>query len=357
MDRLIYKIHLAEYCLDRLCIQASSVGITYFEHEQIKHHWVYNKILINTVIIIVLIREIISLLLKNRELSLMLGDMTYDWEFKSIWNLIIINSILFALSMRGLHYWYFKHGYIPIRLRKTENNFQPGRKARSIITFVESYFVEVIFAYPFFFIQMITFSKSCTIFELFTYGLFWSCLMFPWTFYMVQCFINQCLYFCLLAYNLKLRLEFENIRLKQLSTKQLPKVLIERQLLRIISRIFKIYKQIKDENKFWSKWLLIQLSLMTNISSLLINQLLFEETNMFIFVFFIILLIILLTYIWIFSISCIKLHDESNKTVKIIRQLNFKLCGMKSIMYKRNLKVILYLNTKQLINKYINASI
>ena len=86
MDRLIYKIHLAEYCLDRISIHASSVGISYFEHEQIKHHWFYNKFLINAVLIIVLIRELISFLLKNRKLSLMLGDMTYNWEFKSIWN-------------------------------------------------------------------------------------------------------------------------------------------------------------------------------------------------------------------------------------------------------------------------------
>ena len=181
--------------------------------------------------------------------------------------------------------------------------------------------------------------------------------MLPWSIYMVQCLINQFYYFCFLAYNFKLRLELENIRLKQLSTKHLSKVLIERQLFRIISRIFKIYKQIKDENKFWSKWLLIQLLLMTNLSSLLINQLVFGETNMFIFSFFIFLLIVLLSYIWIFSISCIKLHDESNKTVKIIRQLNFKLCATKSIMHKCNLKVILYFTTNQSNNINFNAFI
>ena len=339
MDRLIYKIRLAEYCLDRICIHASTVGISYFEHEQVKHRWFYNRILINTISVIQLIRVSTLLLLKNGGLSLMLGDMTYNWEFKSIWNLIMINSTMMTLSIRGLHYWNFKHGLIPIQVLKPENRFQIGRKGYSIIKFMENYFVKVTIGYPYFFIQMITLSNSCTVFELFTYGLFWCSFMLPWSVYTVECFMNQLFYFCLLAYKFKLRLELENIRLKQLSTKHLPKVLIERQLLRIISRIFKIYKQIKDENKFWSKWLLIHLFFMTNISSLMINQILFEETNMFIFVFFIFLLMVILSTVWIFSICCIKLHDESNKTVKTIRQLNYKLCAMRNTMHKYNFKV------------------
>ena len=288
---------------------------------------------------IVLIRESTSLLLDDRRLSLKLGDITHNWEFKSIWNLIVINALLITLSFRGLHYWYFKHGHIPIQIRKTEHDFQIGRKGRLIIKFLEVYFVKCMLGYPFFFMQMITFSISCTLFELLTYGLFWSSFMLPCSIYAVECVINQCLYFCLLAYNFKLRLELENIRLKQLSIKQMTKDLTERQLLRIFSRIIDIYKQNREENKFWSKWLAIQILFSSNLCSLFINQLMFSKTNMSISLFFGFCLMVLLIYISIFSICCIKLHDESHKTVKVVRHLSLKLAQMKSTMHKRNLKV------------------
>ena len=329
MDRLLYKIGYTEYFLDRICNYISAKGISYFHHEQIKHHWFYNKILINTILIILLIIELTSLLSNNRRMSLMLGDMAFNWEFKSIWNLIIIIGISLTLLTSCLHYWHYKQGHIPIQLRN-QANLTIGNNMHSMISLLEKYLIMIILIYPLFVVQMITFSISSTISELFTYGLFGSILMGISCLFVSQSALAHLCYFCLLAYNLKLKLELENIRLKQLSTKHLTKVVIERQLLRIISRIFKIYKQIKDENKFWSKWLLFQILLVTNFCSLFINQLVFGQNNMLIFIFFISNIMIIFIYIWIFSICCIKLHDESNKTVKIIRQFSFKLNAMKS---------------------------
>ena len=339
MDRLFFKIGFTEYCLDRIYIYGSSIGVTYLQQEHIKHHWFYNKILINLTLLLLLLRDITSFLIDDRRVSLMLGDMAFNWEFKPIWNLIMITGISLILSVRALHYWHNKHGHIPIQIRNRVKNLQISSKTHLIIRFMEVYFVKVMFGYPFFVIEIIAFSISCTVFELFTYGLFGSIFMGIAVLYMGQCVFVYLFYFCFLAYNFKLRLELENIRLKQLSTKHFPKALIERQLLRIISRIFKIYKQIKDENKFWSKWLLIQIIFMSTFSSLFINQLVFGETNMFIFIFFTFVNIGIYLIIWIFSISCIRLHDESNKTVKIIRQLNFKLCAMRNTQHKRNIKV------------------
>ena len=339
MDRLFYKILFTEYCLDRICIYASSVGVIHFHQEHIKHHWLYNRILINFILIVVLLREITSLLSNDRRVSLMLGDMAFNWEFKPIWNLIVMTAITLTLSVRALHYWHYKHGHIPIELRNQSNKLEIRRNADLIISFIENYMFMLIISFPFFVVQTITFWKSCTVFELFTYGLFGTILMGIVVIYLPQCVLANIFYFCFLAYNLKLRLELENIRLKQLSTKHLPKVLIERQLLRIISRIFKIYKQIKDENKFWSKWLLIQITWFSTFSSLFINQLIFGESNMFIFIFFTFANFCIYLVILMFSISCIRLHDESNKTVKIIRQLNFKFYETRNTQHKHSIKV------------------
>ena len=148
-------------------------------------------------------------------------------------------------------------------------------------------------------------------------------------YYLVNDIIGSVCYFCLLAYKLKLRLQLENLRLKQLSAKPLPISLTEWKLMRIITRIFKIHEQIKDENEFWSKWLFIQMGFISTFLAVFINSMFYNETNMLVFVFLSTVEVIFLIYIYLLNISCIKLHNEANISLKIILKLNFDITQIK----------------------------
>ena len=327
METLPNKISLTENWLENISIFLSAIGVSHFHNESIKYRLFYNKTLINVVLVIFIVKETTSLLLKNSKISLMLGDMAYNQRFKIVWNLIIINGALTPLLVRLLHYWCFKHGSFPMKINGLKNVIQVPEKYEKIIMIMKLLNLILAKIIPFcvFVMYFITLSMSASYYELLTFGLIWSISMIPFSHYVVNTVFGNLLYFFVLAYKFKLQLQLENHRLKQLSIKQLPKALIEWQLMRIITRIFKIHKQVKHENKFWSKWLFIQIGFMATFAATLVNHVVFGEMNQIFRIFLILILSFFIAYIYLVNICCIELYKEANGSVKIMYSLNMQI--------------------------------
>ena len=322
MEKLSNKISLIEKCLEHICIYASYTGVSYFHHDAIRHRMIYNKTLINVVLCLILIRDSVSLFVRDPSVSLMLGDFAFNWKFKAIWNLMIIISTVSCLSNRFLHYWYFKHAHFPMKFNDL-NNLEIDANIFLLIKVLKLFFFKIVI-FVAFLLSFVSYTISAQIFDLLVFGLIASLVYSIFIVYIVTNLVENLFYFCLLAYKFKLQLQLENIRLKQLSTKHLPKALIERQLIRIITRIFRTYKQISVENKFWSKYLLIQMIFTSGLFSTFINYLVFGESNLFIFILLCSQIIIFLTLMFLLNFCCVMLHNEANTTLKMIQFLIFK---------------------------------
>ena len=317
------RIILIKKCLEQISAYASYSGVSYFHHDNIKYHWYYNKIFMNIILFTHLLREIISLTLKDQSINILMGDIAYNWKIKIIWSLILINCSSTVILFRLLHFWHYKHGHIPMISTNTILCENASDKKSLLFINCIKYLIIFFIAFSYFIVNVVILVINAPNIPLLLVGMYWSIYILPWCISISGNFMLNFFYFCLIAYKFKLQLQLENIRLKQLSTKQLSKPLIERQLLRIISRIFKIYKQIKDENKFWSKWLLIHMSSMTISSSLFINQIFFGETNLFLSIFIILIWFFVFMNFSLFNYCCVIVHNESNYTIKLLRKLHY----------------------------------
>ena len=285
-------------------------------------------------IILVLIssRELVSMFANDSRLSLMLGDVAYNLKFKMVWNLMMSNAGLTTITIHILHYWYYRHGHFPLKTDKIDNNFNNlDMNSKIFIKLIQITIFKIfpIFSFPFFFV---TLGMSCSIIDLITYGLIWSILVIPFALYVALTVILNALFFCLISLKLKLRLQSENLRLKCLLIKALPLIIIEREFIRIMTRMLIIQDEIKQANLFWSKWLLIQMTFFATLSSTFINQLLFNDNNLFMLIVLIFLLMVFFTYNFGVIIFCIKLHNEANNTYIYTRNIfNIKPRALRSM--------------------------
>ena len=88
------KIKSTQNVLNVLTVKLYSIGSLFIENDFIKRKIRFNLLITSLSLSIILMREVLSLLLKNRNISLMLGDFAFDWKLKSMWNSIMITAVL-----------------------------------------------------------------------------------------------------------------------------------------------------------------------------------------------------------------------------------------------------------------------
>ena len=318
------EIVQCEKYLAYFCLYCSHSSVSRYKYVSIKTPIIFNEVLMNFILIAILVRDLISLMINNEHVSLMLGDIAFNWRDKSLWNIDVILAALTALGNRFLHYYYSKINHFPMKSFEHDKLIDLScinNKSKYYLKLLKFHIWNItVFGFLTFFIPL---SFNLSLIKLLTFGLFWSILGTLFVLYSTLNLSVNMAYFCLLAYKFKLQLRLENNQIKQLSTKHLPKVLIERQLLRIISRIFKIYKQIKDENKFWSKWLLIEILFMSSMTATFLTNIIFGEFDKFVFILMLIMIALLFIYTMILYMFCILLHNEANRACNILYCLYF----------------------------------
>jgi len=144
-------------------------------------------------------------------------------------------------------------------------------------------------------------------------------------------------YFHLICYYLKIKLEFVNNEIITLCKPQ--KRFTDRKLMSILKFLKEIYSEISDYNhNYWSKYLSANLALVMTVMNVTLFHILFGEISFYFKIFLIyantFFALILLTLL----VSASDIHSEVKRTYKLLNKL-FICCKVNKIQAKLKIKV------------------
>ena len=248
-----------------------SIGLSLFRVSNEKRPKIMNPIVVTSVLSVLLIREIVSYSVADPRLSMMIGDMSFNWKLKPMWNLTVVVGILICLSHQTIHYFYGMRNDFPFWLIVVNNTRDETIKTkyRYLIKLVEMSIKLWLILVPLTTIVIYLFSSTTT--ESLTYGLFATFSNFCLIYYAVPIVLWEVLCYCLIAYRFKLKLKLENNSLLQLS-KRIDRN-IATKVMNYFQAIDRIHGSIQEFDSFWSRITLIFTILLSIAFCISISQL------------------------------------------------------------------------------------
>ena len=315
-----------------------SIGLLLIKNESNRRKLRYNPIVISSISLIVFIREVLSLSLNDRNISLMLGDFAFNWRLKSMWNLIMITNIAINLSSQIIHLIYHRMNYYPFDI--AQSSVEESFDIKTEISLKSlNFFIKILTPFVFFLMSALSYYFNTSLFQTLLIGVPASILMAIMGLYGTQFDFWQLIHFYLTAFKFKLQLKSENNRLNYLRIKLSNRVLAQN-LTKTLTRLDHVLSTIVVSNKFWSKYLLCMCSGFGILSSIIIAQL-FGNSDIYIKFAFIYIFIPLILFICVLLYSAIRVNNEANNSLKIFYKILFD-SKAKSISVKHKIKVITY---------------
>ena len=216
-NNIISDLKSIDISLQIISERLYSIGLSLFRVANEKRPKIFHPIVVSMVLFCLLTKEIVSYSLDNPRLSMMIGDLSFNWKLKPMWNSTVANFILVCLSVQSLHAFYGVTNDYPfwlISVKNVQYKTSPN-KYLHLIKMVESsikFWVIVASGN-----SIVVYFFSTTINETFTYGLLAAFSNGLYCYYGAPIIFWQVLYYCLIAYRFKLQLKLENNRLLQLS--------------------------------------------------------------------------------------------------------------------------------------------
>ena len=333
-EKIVNELTSVENLLVVISEKLYSNGLLLIKNESNKRKLRYNPIVISSISLIVFIREVLSLLLNDRNISLMLGDFAFNWRLKSMWNLIVITSVCFASSNQIIHLFYHRMNYYPFYIAHFVNT--PIDRSQKVLIKFLNFTIQILTPIVFFLMSFVTYFFNTSLFQTLLIGVPTSILNSTNTLFCGQAILWQLLYFYLMALKFKLQLKLENNRLNYLRIKLSNRVLAL-SLTKTLTRLNKVHSTIAVSNKFWSKYLLCMCSGFGTICAIIIAQL-FGDPDTFILVAFTYILLIIILCICLLLYSAIRVNNEANNSLQIFYKILFD-SKAKSIAVKHKIKV------------------
>jgi hypothetical protein len=142
-------------------------------------------------------------------------------------------------------------------------------------------------------------------------------------------------YFHLICYYLKIKLEFINNEIITLSKPE--KRFTDRKLMSILEFLKEIYSEISDYNhNYWSKYLCVNLALVISVMNVTLFHTLYGEISFYFKIFLIYANIFFTLILFILLVSASDIHSEVKRTYKLLNKL-FICCKINKI--RANLKI------------------
>ena len=295
-----------------------SIGLSLFRVANEKRPKIFHPIVLSMVMFSLLAKEIVSYLLDNPRLSMMLGDVSFNWKLKPMWNLTMADFLVVCLSVQAIHVFYGVTNEYPFWLIVINNVRDETRSNKylyliKLVRMAINSWVIVAFENP---IVVYLFSTKIT--ETLTYGLFAGFSNGLLCYYGGPIIFWQILCYCLIAYRFKLQLKLENNRLLQLS-KRIDRN-IGSNVMNCFESIDRIHGSIREFDRFWSKISFIFVMLFGIVFGVCISQL-FGNVEQFMVI---ILLLLALTFAIDFTtiiLSASLIYVEAKKTHRILYKL------------------------------------
>ena len=137
IEKLIDQQHFCNDLLDTISEKLYLSGMSYLKISHKKRQLFSNPIIIFSILSVVLVRELTSLLLHDHNISRMIGDLSFNWRLKSIWNLTLIFGINLALGSHTIHYYYSLkniYHFWPIRTSTDETRIATNNSKIKLVT-------------------------------------------------------------------------------------------------------------------------------------------------------------------------------------------------------------------------------
>ena len=317
MKELINSVLISDQTLNIITKKLYFNGFSYLSIGSKKRKIIFKPILISTFLSLILIRELVCLSINDPTLRLMLGDVSFNWRIKSMWNYFIILSVDIVLIPHLIHFLHFRRYGSPFMHKnqmifETSNEIKGKIKVLFKIVNFSSYFITSFGV----FLSTIVYSiNSCPLIQIILFGIPSGIVYSLMCFYITQHLFHLILYFCVLSFKFYTQLKLENQLLKYLSANRLMRKTTH--LLKCLERMNQIHRQIDENNRFWSKFLFSTCYSLCGISGVMIAQLLqnIELIAIALFIFTASAAITLIIFLFIFGI---RVHNESNNSYPIL---------------------------------------
>ena len=252
-EKLVNDLISVENLLVVISEKLYSIGLLSIKNGSKRRKLRYNPIIIFCVSIIFVIREVLSLLLNDRNISLMLGDFAFNWRLKSIWNLGLIIIFCISLVISVNHLISRRSTHYPFALGHIHLTPTLKRKQKAFINYLDFVFK----ASPpstYMPLSLLNYYLKSTTMQMLIFGMPWTIYGGMATFYIIQFIFWQLFYFYLMALKIRLQLKLENNRLNYLRIK-LSNRLLAQNLVKSLSKFNEIHSNITKTNKFWSTYI------------------------------------------------------------------------------------------------------
>ena len=333
--KIISDLRSIDISLHIISERLYSIGISLFRVSDKKRSKVFHPIVVSTVLIALMTREVVSYFIGDPRLSLMIGDMSFNWKLKPMWNLTMVDGMILCLSAQAIHLFYGMTNDYPFWLIVI-NNVRDQTKTSKYLYLIKLVGISI----KFWVINgsgtaTVIYFLSTTITETLTYGLFAGFSNGLLGSYTGPIMFWQVLYYCLIAYRFKLQLKVENNRLLQLS-KRIDRN-IGSKVMNCFQTIDRIHGSIRKFDRFWSKITFIFVMLFGIMFGVSISQL-FGNVEQFMMIFFMMMALNFTIIVTTIYVSASLIYVEAKKTHPIL----FKLITQKRIA--KNLHLTLKVN-------------
>lgn len=301
-----------------------SIGLSQYGSESQRRHRIFNPIFIAIVNVLLIIRELVTLIFNNENLSIIFGDFAIKWKFKVHWSVVVVLTIILVTNIQILDFWYYylkQNNYWLISPYFNENSTTVlGKKSKLFFKFVDTFTKKIfpLFAFTISFVFLSIFTNS-SLKELIIFGIPWSIIYWFFGLYDAGIIIWLFIYFALISYNCKLRVKIQNCMLRGYLFKSHR--IKAKSIKSLLNNFDKIHIQINRLNHFWSKFLFWNWMIYSIIIVLLLFQICFGKLDMSVFIFFAFLSFIGITFLIILLIAATAVYNEN----KITHQLSQRL--------------------------------
>ena len=319
-----FQLRSIEIFLHIISEKLYSIGLSLFRVSDQKRRKLCQPLMVAFVLSLTMLRDLISLSLNDRLLSMKLGDFSFNWKLKAMWNVTIISGALIGLTSQAIHCSYY-HGHC--------NPFWIHTIVQDKFQFVVSKNIHFNKYYKFILlaewqiriwtligilIPFVAYLVNRPVLEAFTIGIVSSLINFNYSLLLSNIAVWQMLYYCMLIYKFKLQLKLENIKINSLAISS--KVNVHSKILPNLRKLNKIFVLINKFDSFWSKIFLSMTACDGIIICMAISQL-FGNVGLFMKCMLVILIsgiAVNQSFLFIMA-SCV--YMEANKSHLILSRL------------------------------------
>ena len=153
-------------------------GFPYLNSEYRKRRKLFNPLISNTFLTLIIIRDFISYFICDEFYSILIGDYVFKFEYKVQWNLIFF--ICYFTQIFNQIHCHIKHKSLnkcQQILNNIEFNANLSNVKKTVFRFINGLKLYINFIHSIgFLMAFLFFWMECSVIQLFTFGLFWSIL-------------------------------------------------------------------------------------------------------------------------------------------------------------------------------------